>query len=110
MDLSTIAFLFLLLAVALLRFVELHFSKRHQEEMIARGAAKVDEPKFRWMVLLHTTVLAGAAVEVVLLRRPLSRGWLRRCPPCFSRQMGCAGGSSERSGVRNAFSSPPLTA
>jgi len=70
MDLSTIAFLFLLLAMALLRFVELHFSKRHQEEMIARGAAKVDEPKFRWMVLLHTTVLAGAAVEVVLLRRP----------------------------------------
>jgi methyltransferase len=69
MDLSTIAFLALLVTVALLRFVELHISKRHQEEMIARGAAKVDKPKFRWMVLLHTAVLAGAAVEV-LLRRP----------------------------------------
>jgi methyltransferase len=70
MDLSRIAFLALLLAVALLRIVELRISKRHQEEMIARGAAKVAEPKFRWMVLLHTAVLAGAAVEVVLLRRP----------------------------------------
>jgi len=70
MDLSTIAFLVLLLAVALLRLVELRISKRHQAEMIAQGAAKVDEPRFRWMVLLHTAVLAGAAVEVVLLKRP----------------------------------------
>jgi len=70
MDLSVIAFLALLLAVALLRFVELRISRRHQREMIACGAAKVDEPQFRWMVLLHTAVLAGAAVEVVLLRRP----------------------------------------
>src|SRR5947207_15676279 len=34
------------------------------------GASKVEEPKFRWMVLLHTAVLLGAALEVVLLRRP----------------------------------------
>ena len=70
MDLSVIAFLALLLAVAVLRFVELRISRRHQQEMIARGAAKVDEPQFRWMVLLHTAVLAGAAFEVVFLRRP----------------------------------------
>jgi len=70
MDLSTIAFLALLLLVALLRLVELRISKRHQQEMMARGAAKVDEPRFRWMVLLHTAVLAGAAVEVVVLKRP----------------------------------------
>jgi methyltransferase len=70
MELSTIAFLALLLAVALLRFVELGISKRHQKEMIARGAAKVPEPRFRWMVLLHTAVLVGAAVEVVVLKRP----------------------------------------
>lgn len=70
MDLSVIAFLALLLVVALLRFVELRISSRHQQEMIARGAAKVDEPKFRWMVLLHTAVLAGAALEVIFLRRP----------------------------------------
>jgi methyltransferase len=75
MELSTIAFLGLLLTVALLRFVELRISKQHQEEMIARGAAKISEPKFRWMVLLHTAVLVGAAVEVVVLKRPFI-AWL----------------------------------
>jgi methyltransferase len=70
MELSVIAFLGLLVAVALLRIVELQISRRHQQEMIARGAAKVEEPRFRWMVLLHTAVLIGAAIEVVLLRRP----------------------------------------
>jgi methyltransferase len=70
MDLSTIAFLALLLLVALLRLAELRISKRHQQEMIARGAAKVEEPRFRWMVLLHTSVLAGAAIEVIVLKRP----------------------------------------
>lgn len=70
MDLSVIAFLVLLLVVGLLRLVELRISRRHQEQMIARGANKVSEPRFRWMVLLHTAVLIGAAVEVVVLRRP----------------------------------------
>ena len=69
MDLSVIVFLGLLLAVALLRLVELRISRRHQREMTARGAAKVDEPKFRWMVLLHIAVLLGAALEVLLLKR-----------------------------------------
>jgi methyltransferase len=71
MDLSVIAFLALLLIVALLRLAELRISKRHQNEMIARGAAKIDEPRFRWMVLLHTAILLGAALEVVFLKRPL---------------------------------------
>ena len=70
MDLSVIVFLGLLLAVALLRLVELRISKRHQAEMAGHGAAKVDEPRFRWMVLLHTAVLIGAGLEVVLLKRP----------------------------------------
>jgi len=70
MGLSVIAFLALLAAVGLLRLLELRISRRHQREMIARGAAKVDEPRFRWMVLLHTAVLIGAALEVVLLKRP----------------------------------------
>jgi methyltransferase len=70
MDLSVIAFLALLLAVALLRLVELRISKRHQQAMLARGATKIDEPKFRWMVLLHTALLLGAACEVVFLKRP----------------------------------------
>jgi methyltransferase len=70
MDITVIAFLALLLAVALLRIFELRVSSRHQRQMIAHGATKVNEPRFRWIVLLHTAVLAGAALEVVLLRRP----------------------------------------
>jgi methyltransferase len=70
MELSVIAFFLLLLAVAALRIVELGISRRHQAQMISRGARKVDEPRFRWMVLLHTAVLIGAAVEVVFLHRP----------------------------------------
>jgi methyltransferase len=70
MDLSVIAFLILLLLVAALRIVELRISRRHQQELVSRGAEKVDEPRFRWMVVLHTAVLIGAAVEVVFLKRP----------------------------------------
>ena len=70
MELSVIAYLALLLLVALLRIVELRISRRHQREMVAHGAAKVNDPRFRWMVLLHTGVLVGAAVEVVFLHRP----------------------------------------
>jgi methyltransferase len=69
MDLSVIAFLVLLGAVAALRLLELRISQRHQQQLVARGAAKVEEPRFRWMVLLHTAVLVGAALEVVLLKR-----------------------------------------
>jgi methyltransferase len=70
MDVGVVAFLALLLAVAALRLLELRISKQHQKEMAARGAAKVDEPRFRWMVLLHTAVLIGSALEVVFLKRP----------------------------------------
>lgn len=70
MELSVIAFLLLLLAVAALRIVELRISRRHQERMVSRGAEKINDPRFRWMVLVHTCVLLGAAVEVVFLRRP----------------------------------------
>ena len=44
MDLSVIVFLGLLLAVALLRLVELRISRRHQREMTARGAADCSRP------------------------------------------------------------------
>lgn len=71
MELSVIAFLALLCLVALLRLYELRISRRHQQEMTAQGASKVEEPRFRWMVALHTGVLIGAACEVVFLHRPL---------------------------------------
>jgi methyltransferase len=70
MELSVKAYLGLLLVVALLRIYELQISRRHQREMVARGASKVADPVFRTMVLLHTGVLVGAALEVVFLHRP----------------------------------------
>lgn len=70
MELSVIAYLVLLLAVALLRIYELRISRRHQREMVRRGASKVADPRFRWMVLLHTCILLGAAAEVIFLHRP----------------------------------------
>jgi methyltransferase len=70
MDVSVYLFLGLLLAVGLLRLAEMRISRQHQKEMATRGAARVAEPKFRWMVLLHTAVLIGAALEVVFLKRP----------------------------------------
>jgi methyltransferase len=71
MELSVYLFLALLLAVAALRILELRISKRHQQRMTSRGAAKVKDPYFRWMAMFHTLVLIGAAVEVVFLHRPL---------------------------------------
>ncbi len=70
MELSVKLYLLLLVVVALLRVFELQISRRHQQQMVADGASKVNEPRFFWMVLLHTAVLIGAAVEVVFLHRP----------------------------------------
>ena len=70
MELSVYLFLALLLAVAALRILELRISKRHQRQMAARGAAKVADPHFRWMAAFHAAVLAGAALEVIVPRRP----------------------------------------
>ena len=70
MALTEYLFLGLLLAVAALRIFELKLSKRHQQQMSSRGAAKVKDPYFRWMAMFHTLVLIGAAAEVVFLRRP----------------------------------------
>jgi len=70
MELNVLAYLGLLLVVALLRIYELQISRRHQREMMQHGATKVSDPRFRWMVLVHVGVLAGCAAEVVLLHRP----------------------------------------
>jgi methyltransferase len=70
MELSVKAFLLLLLLVALQRIYELRISRRHQREMQAHGASKVDDPVFLSMVVVHTGILLGAALEVVFLHRP----------------------------------------
>ena len=72
MDITVIAYLGLLLAVGLLRIFELRVSWRNRQQLLTQGATKVDndKPPFRWLVLVHTAVLIGAALEVVFLRRP----------------------------------------
>jgi methyltransferase len=64
------AYFALLALVALGRLVELSISRRHQRALDARSARRVDEPGFRWMVLLHTAILLGSGLEVWLLDRP----------------------------------------
>lgn len=70
MGMSVYLYLALLAAVGALRLVELGISRRHQQRMVASGAVRVSEPHFKWMVVVHTGVLIGAALEVVLLHRP----------------------------------------
>jgi methyltransferase len=70
MDISVVAFLALLVVVGALRLLELRISSNHQRQLVSRGAAKVNEPNFRWMVALHTAVLLAAGLEVLLLKRP----------------------------------------
>jgi len=71
MDLGVGLFLSLLAAVGACRLIEMRLSRRHQRALLARGIARVAEPRFRWMVVLHTGILVGAALEVLLARRPL---------------------------------------
>jgi methyltransferase len=70
MDLSRQLYLFLLATVGASRLTELRISRRNQQRLAAQGVAKISEPHFRWMALLHTGVLLGAALEVVFLHRP----------------------------------------
>ncbi|MGH9678559.1 MAG: isoprenylcysteine carboxyl methyltransferase family protein [Candidatus Acidiferrales bacterium] len=65
------AYLGLLALVAAGRLVELRISRRNQRALAAQGVPKIHEPHFRWMVLVHAGILGGAALEVILLRRPL---------------------------------------
>ena len=70
MDITVVGYLGLLIAVALLRIVELGISRRHQSSMVARGASKVRDPRFGLMVAVHAGVLLGSGLEVVYLHRP----------------------------------------
>ncbi|HUJ41658.1 MAG TPA: isoprenylcysteine carboxylmethyltransferase family protein [Candidatus Acidoferrales bacterium] len=70
MELSRELFVALIALVAALRVVELRISRRNQRRLAQRGATRASDPRFPAMVVLHTCVLAGAAAEVVFLRRP----------------------------------------
>lgn len=67
---GTRLYLGLLAAVGALRLAEMRISRARQRAMAERGATRAADPGFALMVLLHTGVLAAAAVEVVALRRP----------------------------------------
>lgn len=67
----TIAYLVLLAVAGLGRLMELGISRRNQKNLEKQGVRKIAEPHFRWMVFTHGAVLACAALEVILLDRPL---------------------------------------
>jgi methyltransferase len=67
----TAAYLALLALVGVGRLIELRISRRNQRRLEKQGVRKIVEPHFRWMVITHAGVLAGAAAEVLLLHRPL---------------------------------------
>ncbi len=69
MRLATRLYLLLLAATGVGRLIELRISQRHQSALARHGVAVQSEPAFPWIVVLHTGVLAGSALEVLLLRR-----------------------------------------
>lgn len=70
MGLSVYLYLALLAAVGLLRLIELRISRRNYHRMLAGGAVPIPEPHFKWIVMIHSGVLIGAALEVIFLKRP----------------------------------------
>lgn len=70
MALSVRWYLMLLAAVAVGRLLELVRSRRNQAALASAGSVKSAEPAYKWMVALHTGVLAGSALEVLLADRP----------------------------------------
>ena len=72
MSASLTLFLVLVAAVGAGRLIELRLSRRHQRQMATRGAKPLAEPMFVAMVVLHTAILAGAVIEVLVLDRPFA--------------------------------------
>ncbi|MEP6961044.1 MAG: isoprenylcysteine carboxylmethyltransferase family protein [Acidobacteriota bacterium] len=70
MELSVRLYLGLLALVALGRLIELRHSRRNQQVLFEAGAIRSPEPAYAWMVALHTAILLGSAIEVILFQRP----------------------------------------
>ncbi len=67
----------LVVATGVERLVELVISKRNADRAFADGGVEYGQKHFRWMVALHTGLLAACIAEAVLLDRPFipALGW-----------------------------------
>lgn len=63
-------YLALLGGVGVWRLGEMRLSRAHQRALAERGLGRAPDPVFPFMVTLHTGVLVGAAIEVIVARRP----------------------------------------
>lgn len=70
MALTVLAYVLLIVAVAVERVVELVVSKRNLAWSRERGGTEFGAGHYPAMVVLHTALLVGAVVEVVVLQRP----------------------------------------
>lgn len=66
---GTLLFLALLVLVGVGRLLEMRLSRRHQRMLSAKGFPREAERGFSVMVAVHTAVLVGAAVEVLVTPR-----------------------------------------
>ena len=71
LPLDTILFLALLVSVGMGRLLEMRLSRRHQRMLSEQGFEREKERGFPVMVAVHTGILLGSAIEVLLLPRPM---------------------------------------
>lgn len=67
---SRVAFLILVVCIALVRLGELRLAASNRRALLAKGAREAAPGHYRWMVLLHGAFLVAAPLEVWLLGRP----------------------------------------
>jgi methyltransferase len=67
---TRVLYLGLVALVALERLVELAITRRHAARLAARGGVVAGQGHYRWMVLLHTSLLVAAPLETWALGRP----------------------------------------
>jgi methyltransferase len=71
LSISLPAFSALVMAVGVMRVIELTISQRRRTALAARGARPIGERHFGAMVFVHTAILVGALAEAWLTRRPV---------------------------------------
>ena len=69
----TVAYVFLVAAVALQRMLEVRVSRMNEAELKERGGIEHAEAQMPVMVFIHTAWLVATLLEVMLLDRMFSR-------------------------------------